>query len=323
MDNPPLTDKRTLSPAYRAQLFAALQQSETMQAGWDKIFQLLQQGQRAAEQAQLPAVAEQMDEGQTLVVQSLRGSGKFLEWELATLEVGLAAGNINRSYQRLQAHYTVLQQFRDSLCRSVTRHVTLVAVMVVVAYAALISTGAFSLAAVWPYVLGSVLILTGSMAWLTQQLLHIVEGRATSRQRRWGGRIAALAAVLRADQLQHFFLSVHQAVSAGLPLTQGLNIAVKKLPHTLDRSAFLAVKQQVAQGGKLSAALIATGLLRDVPVGPMSMRGAGPEQAMAHLTEAVQRYYLERLEQVKGLVTQLPYGLLILLALLQWLLLVV
>lgn len=292
-----------------------------MQAGWDKIFQLLQQGQKAAEVAQMPAVAEQMGEGQTLVLQSLRNSGQFREWELSTLEVGLAAGDINYSYQRLQAHYTVLDQFRRQLRGSVIRHVMVVVVVVIAAYCALLYEQQLTGPTVLLSILGSVAVLIAGVMLVVRQILRIVEGRATAGVLRWACRLPLVAEVIRADQLQHCFLSIHQVVSARLPLSQALGIAVKKLPHRVGRSAFIDVQRQVSEGNRFSEALISVGLLRGIPVAPLSQRVAGPQQAMRHLAEAVQEYYLEQLARLSRAAVQLPYALLILVALVQWLVL--
>lgn len=324
MDTTYAVEKHQLLPAYRAQLFAALQQSDAMQEGWDKIFQLLHQGQRAARDAQLPEIAEQMGEGQSLVLQALRNSGKFLDWELRTLEVGLATGDIDTSYQRLQAHYSLLDQWRRQVFRRITLHVIIVNVIIVAAYIGLFYERLLPVTPGWLWMLGSVVGVTLVSVGLVKTLVQVVSGAASPGATERAGKIPAVASVLFADQLQHFFHSICQGVGEkGLPLTQALNLAFKKLPHRVGRSEFVEVYRQVQAGSRVSAALTSVGLLRGVPVGPMSMRGAGPQQAMEHLTEAVQSDYEEQLANLARASVQVPYLLLSVAAMIQWLVLLI
>lgn len=287
-------NSKELALRHRAQLFNALLEQHGEQGDWDKLFQLLNEGQRAARLAQMPEIARQMGEGRTLVLQGLRDSGKFLEWELSILEVGLATGNITESYRRLRDHYLVQEKFREEIRRQCKWPFAIATAVSAAMYGWLVWDKALPPGAAIATWLAVVVGLVGIEAAVTRLAVRILAGTA-SRRARWLHYLPGFGRVRRAGQLLHFFKNLGQSVAAQLPLAESLKLAAQKVPDPVCQREFMAVYDAVARGSRLSAALVAGGLLDGIALPPLSLSDAGPSEAMSHITDAVYSDYIERL----------------------------
>lgn len=287
-----------LTPQHRAQLFSALLEQHDHQGDWDKLFQLLNEGQRAARSAQMPEVAEQMAQGKDIVLDGLRGSGKFLEWELAVLEVGLATANISESYRRLRDHYLLQQRFVAEAKQQCRWPFAIVAAVLVAMYLWLGLGGALSPLSALALCAGAIGLIA-AIQWLVVWFSgRVLAGTAQQSLSVWVGRLPLMKGAYRAGQLLQFFRNLEQAVSAHLPLSQSLKLAAKKMTDGVCQRECMAVYDTVAQGGKLSAGLSSAGVLKGITLAPMSLRNAGPNEAMAHIADSVYTHYVTVLWQL-------------------------
>ena len=309
------------TPAYRARLFSALLEQNYQQEGWDKLFQLLNQGRQAAASAQLPEIARQMEAGQALVMKSLSDTGKFLDWELSILEVGLTAGDIGRSFLRLREHYQLQQQFAAELKRQFTFPLVMAAAALGLMYAWIVAGKHLSVAEAVSYWLLAVAALVATGAGLMQLVCGLFAGPAPEGIRAGVRQLPLLGQIIRSGQLLHFFKNLTQSVDAQLSLTQSLDLAATHIPDRFYQREFMQVHNAVNDGSKLSAAIAGCGLLKGVAIGPMSIRNAGASEAMSHLTEAVYSDYVLRLWELAKWMPQLLFVLLPVVALIQVLLL--
>lgn len=307
-------ESHELKPELRAQLFDALLQQHHQQGDWDKVFQLLSQGRQVAEAAQLQGVAEKLEQGQDIVMQGLRNSGRFLEWELTILEVGLATASIAESYRRLRDHYVLQQQFSREIRNQCKAPMAMVVVLLGVMYGWLV----FQQAMTWPTAAGvfavSVAVLFLVVAGVARVVEQTMAGAASPGITRLLGHMPWLGGVIRAGQLHHFFKNLTQAVAANLPLGQSLQLAAQKTPIGRYQREFLSVYDAVQQGGKLSTALATSRILTGVALAPIRTANAGADEAMSHITESVYTDYVERLFLLARSFPQLVFLLLLLMA---------
>lgn len=307
-------DSHELKPQLRAQLFDALLQQHHNQGDWDKVFQLLNQGQQAARSAQLQEVAEKLEEGQGIVLQGLRDSGRFLDWELTILEVGLATGSIAESYRRLRDHYILQQRFASEIKRQCQWPIAMVALLLAGMYAWLVMSESMSWqvgAAVCIAAIALTILLVAAVANTVEKTLAGAAAPATSRRL---GAVPLLGRVIRAGQLHHFFSNLAQSVAANLSLSQALKIAAGKTPDQQYHREFMGVYEAVQRGGRLSTALAQSGLLEGVAMTPMRSAKAGADEAMAHITESVYTDYVQRMFLLARSFPQLVFVMLLLIA---------
>lgn len=299
---------KELTAAHRARLFTALQQLDEKQGGWDKVFQLLNQGQRAAEQAQLSELADQLADGQQAVLESLKQTGQFLPWELELISLGLAAGNVQAIYRRLGQHYQLQLRFQQEL----KAHLKwpLLTVLVV---SAMVFTGA------WLYDYLSLFDMLWRLA--SAYLVFFACGMMGSAILPFynAGKLPVLlvAAVkkfpgvsmlAKSGQTHHYLQNLNLCIAGGMSLPQSLKQSARRIPDQRLRQPYMEVYRCVEQGQKLSVALANSGILSGVAIGPMDTKGANAADAQVHLTEAVRVAYVEQLFYWARWLPQLLYA---------------
>ncbi|WP_101757721.1 hypothetical protein [Oceanicoccus sp. KOV_DT_Chl] len=304
--------KLELSASHRATLFSALLELDHQQGGWDKVFQLLNQGQRVAEQAQLPELAEQLEQGQTVVLEGLKKTGQFLPWELKLIELGLATGNVRGSYQRLRDHYLLQQQLAFRVKQHLKLPLLILTVIVMGLLLWLLEQNYFSVS-------GAVLRLALTAAGF--YLLGALIQHGVSRFRHYQPLglyryIPPIATTLSLAQRYYFLANLSQCIESGLPLLQSLKLAAKKIPDVNYVDDFLAVHNAVANGNKLSQALLKNGMLAGVELAQLDKSTATASDAQALITESVYHAYIAQLWFWASTLPLLVYALLPVLCLL-------
>jgi type II secretory pathway component PulF len=299
--------KSELSSTHRAKLFSALLALDQKQGGWDKVFQLLNEGQRAAQRAQIPELAEQLEQGQTVVLDGLKKTGQFLAWELRLLELGLATGNIRTSYERLRDHYFLQQKITDEIKRQIKLPLMVVFVGIAVVLFWLLWDQQLTLTSVLIRLAVSAAFLYGLVA-VSKVIIYRFrfESSPFNAIKRW----PFINEVLEIAQSYHYLRNLNQAIDSGLSLSQSLKIAANKIPDPYFSSRYLEVYETVESGTKLSQALGRCGILKGVEIKPLIKKGATAKDAQLHITGAVYEAYLMRLWYWGQNLPQVIYALL-------------
>ena len=264
----------------------------------------------------MPELVEQLEQGQTIVLDGLKSSGQFLPWELAILELGLATGNISASYTRLRDHYLLQQQLAAELKRQLKWPLFIVVsvLTLVLAWAcydqqlsvlAALIRLFFSVALVWGLV-----IVTGGL--VRRFRAGTMPGVIASIIRHLPG----FSGIQKAGQTYHYLQNLKQCTDSGLPLAQALKLSARKIPDSHFTPAYMNVLEAVISGKKLSAALAASGLLDRIALPPMTVENPGAADAQAHLVEAAYHHYIEQLWFWTRWLPQLLYAFLPLMSLL-------
>lgn len=278
----------------RAILFSKLHASLRDQGQWDEVFRLLGQGRIAAERANMEALADQFEAGQEALLKVLKDSDQFLRWELELIQLGLACGNVADPYQRLAAHYHQLDQASQGLRRY---RLLPIAIYLFVGWAlpaALVLDGHATalqglVLALLPLVLLGLVSWGGRVLWQRYQ-----RGCLGQTWVDWFYRLPPLSEILRLYQTQLYLGNLSLCIESGQPLERALKLASKRLPYSPWRKRFAGIHQAVAAGGKLSSALLASGVLQGIML-PRPQPGADAATAQRQLTAAVQATYVERL----------------------------
>lgn len=263
--------KQHLNPRYRAVLFRRLEVADSGQHELDRVFQLLGDGRRAAQQAHLSELADQFAGGQTALIDALRATGHFLDWELAFIRLGLNAGDARASYHYLAAHYARLALFIRQLCA----YSWLPLLVLVVTGLGLPALGYAERSLSPPVAVGLAsgsLLLIGAIGLAGRWLLHCWRGEDLGRplvDKLY--RLPGVGPVLAQQQSLHYFSGLELSLGAGLPLAQALQLATDALPYSPRRAVFEQVHRAVAAGGRLSEELRQSGALAGVQI-----RGAAP-----------------------------------------------
>ena len=306
-------ENHELNAAHRATLFSALLELDHQQGGWDKVFQLLSQGRRVAEQAQLPELVEQLEHGQAVVLEGLQKTGQFLPWELKLIELGLATGNIRSSYQRIRDHYLLQQQLTIQMQRQFKMPLGLLAVVLLALLLWQFDQHAISLAGA---VLRVGLIAVGFYGlWL--MACRMLRSFFQYRHLRWVKCFSPLTKAVSLARRYHFLANISQGIDAGLSLSPALKLAADATPND-DANVFFAIYNEVEQGGRLSQALLNNGILDGVQLEPL-VGSATASDAQAHITESVYHAYIQ---QLWFCTNSLPLLVYVMLPLLCWLLVV-
>ena len=283
-----------LTANYRARLFHELAAQGLGAGHWDQVFRLLDQGHEAAKRAHLDELAAQFEQGQEALLDALRGSGKFLEWELELIQLGLAAGDLRAIYLRLAEHYRRAEQFRLDL-----RRYGWPPLLLVMAAGAALPLGGYLegqlgvVAALALALLPAALLFGGYLL-----VRRAVQAGQRGQLARWvvDGcyRLPGFGRWLATYQTYHYFSNLSLCLGRGLPLQQGLRLAAQRLPYSPYRQRFSEVYRTVAEGGRLSDALRRSGVLVGIPLAPVAM-GASAQDAQQHLTEATHAAFLQGL----------------------------
>ena len=306
-----------LTAAYRARLFASLQQLDEKQAGWDKVYQLLNEGQRAAEQAQINELAERFADGQQAVLESLKQTGQFLRWELELISLGLAVGNVSEIYRRLHEHYLLQLRFQ----RELRSHLKWPVLTMLVASAMVFSGAWFYNYLSLTEALLRLLAVYGCF-FLLAKVLRAIPGfynagnlpvlLVTTVERFPGVSILA-----KCSQTYHYLQNLNVCLEGGMNLAQSLKQSARRIPDPRWQQTFMDVYRSVEAGQKLSVALAGSGVLTGVAIGPMDLAGAGPADAQSHLIKSVRLAYAEQLSYWARWLPQLLYASLPLLIVLE------
>lgn len=267
--------KAHLHPRYRAVLFNQLQSGDAAQPQLDRAYKLLDDGRRAAQQAQMMELADQFAGGQTALLDALRSTGHFLDWELATLQLGLSAGEARASYHYLVQHYARLATFETQL----RRHMWLPLIVLLVTALGLPALGyaersldAVAAVGLALGALGAVALLAG-LGYLA--LLRWRAGRLGQTALALLYRLPMVGTLLAQQQSLHYFAGLERSLAAGVPLAQSLRLAGDALPRSPCRMTLRAVEQEVAGGGRLSEALRRSGALAGVQIRSSIAPGTG------------------------------------------------
>ena len=249
---------------FRAALYRRLEAQDTDQEKLDQMFRLLGEGEQAAQRAQLTDLAGQFAEGKSAVLETLRGTGHFLNPELAFIRLGLAAGDVRASYRYLAAHYTRLLQFEKLLWRNTWLPLAVSVVVILglpmlgVADRAISINAAVALIGL-PLLIGlavAMLLRTAARRW-----------RQGTLGRPWIDacyRLPGMGLLLAQQQSLHYFSNLSLCLRMGLPLAQSLQMSAEVMPYSPRRAAFEQVHEVVAGGGRLSDALRASGALSGI-----------------------------------------------------------
>ncbi len=302
--------QRELAADQRIRLFNALIALDQKQGGWDQLVKMLNQGQQAAERARLSELAEQFERGQSLAIDGLKKTGKFLGWELQLIQLGLAAGNVQESYRRLVEHYLLIRKATETLKRQLRLPLIILAFVLLLFLGLAVYEQRLTLvAAAGQFLLSAIFVAT---------LLAALNGLVSCyRGERFPplvialiNRLPGIRVVIAAGQKYHYMKNICQCLEGGLSLNQSLKIAACRLPVQSFVGHYLGVHRKVLLGNKLSLALADSGVLEKVAVAPMTIEGASAAQAQAHLTEAVYIAYINRLLYYLQWLPQLMYFLL-------------
>ncbi|MEE8059392.1 MAG: type II secretion system F family protein [Pseudomonadales bacterium] len=304
-----------LSATHRATLFSALLDLDRKQGGWDKVFQLLSQGQRVARRAHMSELAAQLEEGQTVVLEGLKNTGQFLPWELQILALGLATGTISESYQRLREHYLLQQRFNNELKRQLKWPFLFVIVVLVVLLVWAYSDQQLSLLAVGVRLLLSAVVMVGIatvVGWLVRCFrADTLPAIVSSTIKHFPG----VNGLIFPGQTSHYFKNLNQCINSGLPLIESLKLSAQKIPDTFYSPSFMTVHDAVQEGRKLSVALASCGILNGIELKPLAIESPSAMDAQIHIAEAAYHHYIERLWFLTRWIPQLLYAVVPLLAL--------
>lgn len=307
---------KELSAGHRALLFSSLSNMEN----WDKIGQLLFQGEQAAKVGEMPELAEQFEQGRDSILEAMKNSKQFLPWEFELMQLGLAAGNIKEVYERIHQHYLLQQQMFSQLRKELRLpSVILISVLLSIVgmsvyngdinwLSASVQLLVFGLIA-WLVLLGSKwLFVNFSAGQIPEQLSTVIK------------RLPGINRLLSTLQTYHFFTNLSLCIRSGINLKQSLKLSAKRIPDSYFYPAYAEISQQVADGQKLSVTLSKSGVLKGVNIGPIKPGKDNAIDAQQHIASAVYAYYVEQLTFWVRMLPQLLYALLPLLALLHFLL---
>lgn len=300
---------KDLSASHREVLFKTLSEQQTGDSDWDQVFALMRRGQQVAERAELDELAERFASGQELVIDELKKGGRFFDWELQFMQLGMATGGLSHVYDRIAAHYRLLDAFLSELRRQLWLPL-LVMVLVMAGIPLLgLGLGEFTLYEALANVLlalvpGIILICVVPLA-----LTAYRSGWVPLRVRAWVFRLPGIGPVLSRYQTFHFLSHLNLCIAAGFTLPRALQQSSRRMPATPMQKRFAAVHRAVQAGDKLSVALQHSKILEGVTVPPMEP-GATAQDAQIALTRAV---YEDCVAQAAFWARALPWLLLALL----------
>ncbi|MBN49657.1 MAG: hypothetical protein CMN85_08950 [Spongiibacteraceae bacterium] len=300
---------KDLSASHREMLFKSLSEQQSGDSDWDQVFALMRRGQQAAERAELDDLAEQFASGQELVIDELKKGGQFFDWELQFMQLGMATGGLSFIYDRLAAHYRLLDAFLGELRRQLW--LPLVLMLAVIAGAPLLGyiAGDFTLYEALGNVLLALVPGVILVCAVPLSLTAYRSGWVPAKVRALVFRLPGIGPMLSRYQTFHFLSHLNLCIAAGFTLPQALKQSARRMPATPMQSRFLAVHRAVQGGEKLSLALQNSRILDGVTV-PSMEQGATAQDAQLALTRAV---YEECVEQAAFWSRAMPWLLLALL----------
>lgn len=275
-----------VSSAHRERLFKTLSQQQTGDSDWDPVFALMRHGQRVAERAELDELADQFVAGQELVIDELKKGGRFYDWELQFMQLGMATGSLTLIYDRIAAHYRLLGAFLGELRANLW-----LPLFVVLACIIGIPATAWGLGQLTLYqALGNALLalLPGIIlvAAVPLSLMAYRSGWVPERLRGWVFAVPGVGNMLARYQTFHFLSHLNLCIAAGFSVPRALKQAARRMPPTPMKKRFAALHRAVEEGAKLSSALQQSRILEGVTV-PTLESSATAQDAQIALTKAV------------------------------------
>jgi type II secretory pathway component PulF len=265
--------------ARRAALFRRLDCADSGPVELDRMFRLLGEGRDTAARAQMTGLAAQFADGQSALMEALRRTGHFIDWELEVMRVALAAGDVRAAYRYLAAHYERVAAFGQQVRRELLLPALVYLVVCLGLPALAVMEGRLAVGAA--LALALVPLLLSASAGLAMILLA-QRWRAGTLAHGWIDscyRLPGVGRLLAMQQSLHYFNSLALCTGGGLPLAQSLRLSAAALPYSPRRLAFERLHTSVAAGGRLSDALRQSGALEGVQM--RGVQGAGETTGVA------------------------------------------
>lgn len=275
-----------LSARHREVLFKTLGQQQAGDSDWDQVFALLRHGQQVAERAELDEIAEQFASGQELVVDELKKGGQFFDWELQFMQLGMATGALSLIYDRIAAHYRLLDAFLGEMRRQLRLPLGILLAAVVLIPLLGLALGEFGLYEAFGKVLLGLVPGIVLLCVVPLSLTAYRSGWVPESVRGWVFRLPGIGGLLARYQTFHFLSHLNLCLAAGFTLPQSLRQASRRMPATPMQKRFADIHRRVQEGEKLSAALQRSHILNGVQV-PGMEAGATAHDAQLALTRAV------------------------------------
>jgi type II secretory pathway component PulF len=284
-----------LSSAYRADLFSSLQSDDVNLNTLARLYQVMGDGERVAERAELEAMAQQFAEGQDALLSTLQGSQRFLPWELEMMRVGLATGQLQKVFSWLTSHYIHQQHCWEILKRCLMKAVMILSITLFVmagyaVYLQILSPLMAMASVVFTLLLMSLSAWAGYLGWQSWQ--------AATSSLQWDKfllRLPILGEMLRLRQTYLFLSHLELALISGLGFPQSLRLAERRLLASPFKDGFARLARFVLDGKSFSRALLDQGYLRNVNLGSLPP-GSDSLAALALLSCGVLARYRLMLE---------------------------
>jgi type II secretory pathway component PulF len=287
----------------RSEFFVQLVHLLQKNAAWDEVFALLAKGQRDAEQRQLPELSQALAQGRQSIRENLQQTGRFSRWELRLIDLGLATGTLSESCQLL-ARFHLLREQAAARCIAAMKRPLIVTVLVLLA---VLFIAAWHGAA-WPVLLQRLLLtLLAVVAICGLASLTLQRVSAVDR-----GLISRFKAVRNFQYLQQsyfFFQGLSQCIDAGFKLPRSLHLNTNMLPDKAMAKPYQQLTKTVAEGGRFSTALLASGLLQQVALPPLPVGQRSAVQAQQHVASAVAEGFANQLFEWAEFIPQVIYAL--------------
>lgn len=279
-----------LSSVYRADLFASLQSHDVNLNALQRLYQVMGDGERVAERADLDDMAQQFAEGQDALLSTLQGSQRFLPWELEMIRVGLATGQLQKVFAWLTSHYRHQQQCWVMLkARLIKALITVVITLLAMAGFAVFLRLLSPLVASSSFVVLLTLICLGGwglyVCWQSWQV-----GKKILLSDNFLIRLPLLGELLRLRQTCLFLLHLELALTSGLGFPQSLRLAERRLPPSPFKDGFARLASSVSDGKSFSRALLDQGYLQDVQLATLPS-GSDSLTALSFLSDGVLARY--------------------------------
>ncbi len=277
---------KDLSASHREVLFKTLSEQQNGDSDWDQVFALMRRGQQVAERADLEELADRFASGQELVIDELKKGGQFFEWELQFMQLGMATGGLSFVYDRIAAHYRLLDAFLRELRQNLWLPLITVLVLVVGIPALGVGLGQFT---VYEALGNFLLALVPGVILICAVPLSLTayrSGWVSPKIRALVFRLPGVGAMLSRYQTFHFLSHLNLCLAAGFTLPQALKQSSRRMPATPMQKHYAAVHRSVQAGEKLSIALQQSKILEGLSL-PAVEPGATAQDAQIALTRAV------------------------------------
>jgi type II secretory pathway component PulF len=279
-----------MSSAYRAELFASLQSTDPNLHALGRLYQVMGDGERVAERADMDDMAQQFAEGQDALLSTLQGSHRFLPWELQMIRVGLETGQIQSVFKRLANHYQHQQDcwllMKSRLIK--TSMITFITLSILALVAVAVLRVPIHVA------FASLILVNGLMAFLATGVFWLWRAWQASRLSVMFDNalmiFPALKEILRLRQTYLFLSHLEMVLEAGLGFPQSLRLAERRLLPSSFKNDFEQLIRHVVDGKSFSRQLIERGYLQNIQLGFLP-QGADSLSALSLLSEGVLKQY--------------------------------